>query len=39
LWLTLNRPSKLNAFTVTMADELIDSFTAISEDDAVRVVT
>jgi enoyl-CoA hydratase/carnithine racemase len=38
LWLTLNRPSKLNAFTVTMAHELIDAFTAISEDDAVRVV-
>ena len=38
LWLTLNRPEKLNAFTVTMANELIEAFAAISEDDAVRVV-
>lgn len=38
LWLTLNRPEKLNAFTVKMANELIDAFAAISEDDAVRVV-
>jgi enoyl-CoA hydratase/carnithine racemase len=38
LWLTLHRPEKLNAFTVTMADELIEAFAAISEDDAVRVV-
>jgi enoyl-CoA hydratase/carnithine racemase len=38
LWLTLNRPDKLNAFTVTMANELIDAFAAISEDDTVRVV-
>jgi enoyl-CoA hydratase/carnithine racemase len=38
LWLTLNRPEKLNAFTVTMANELIEAFAAVSEDDAVRVV-
>ena len=26
LWLTLNRPQMLNAFTLQMADELIDAF-------------
>ncbi|MEJ8846675.1 crotonase/enoyl-CoA hydratase family protein [Variovorax rhizosphaerae] len=38
LWLTLNRPDQLNAFTVQMARELIDVFGAINDDDAVRVV-
>jgi enoyl-CoA hydratase/carnithine racemase len=38
MWLTLNRPNKLNAFTVTMAEELIDAFGRISDDDSVRVV-
>ena len=38
LWLSLNRPDQLNAFTVTMANELTDAFTAISEDDTVRAV-
>jgi enoyl-CoA hydratase/carnithine racemase len=38
LWLTLDRPDKLNAFTVTMANELIDAFTAVNADDRVRVV-
>jgi enoyl-CoA hydratase/carnithine racemase len=38
LWLTLNRPDRLNAFTLTMANELIDAFDAASADDAVRVV-
>ena len=38
LLLTLNRPHKLNAFTVTMANELIQAFGEASEDDAVRVV-
>lgn len=38
LWLTLSRPDKLNAFTVTMANELIDAFTAVNADDSVRVV-
>lgn len=38
LWLTLNRPERLNAFTVTMAQELIAAFEAASDDDAVRVI-
>jgi len=38
LWLTLNRPQMLNAFTLQMADELIDAFGRASSDDAVRVV-
>ena len=38
LTLTLNRPDKLNAFTVEMANELIDVFEKVSEDDDVRVV-
>jgi enoyl-CoA hydratase/carnithine racemase len=36
--LTLNRPDKLNTFTVTMANELIEAFAAGQRDDAVRVV-
>jgi len=38
LVLTLNRPEQLNAFTVTMADELEATFRAASEDDAVRAI-
>jgi enoyl-CoA hydratase/carnithine racemase len=38
LTLTLNRPDQLNAFTVDMANELIDAFGRASADDAVRVV-
>ncbi|MDB5848465.1 MAG: Enoyl-CoA hydratase [Rhodoferax sp.] len=38
LTLTLNRPDRLNAFTVRMAEELIDAFTQASDDDAVRAV-
>lgn len=38
LTLTLNRPDALNAFTVDMADELIDVFNQASEDDNVRVI-
>ena len=38
LTLTLNRPGKLNAFTVRMADELIDAFVSASADDAVGAV-
>ena len=38
LTLTLNRPDALNAFTVKMADELIEVFTQASEDDNVRVI-
>ena len=38
LTLTLNRPDKLNAFTATMMNELIDVFTKVNDDDAVRAV-
>jgi enoyl-CoA hydratase/carnithine racemase len=38
LTLSLNRPDKLNAFTVEMAHELIDAFGRASEDDAVGAV-
>lgn len=36
--LTLNRPEQLNAFTVTMAEELEDVFRRVSHDDAVGAV-
>jgi enoyl-CoA hydratase/carnithine racemase len=35
--ITLNRPEKLNAFTGTMMNELIDAFGKIDKDDNVRV--
>lgn len=35
---TLHRPDKMNAFTSTMMQELIDAFDRIDADDAVRVV-
>ncbi|TAL24683.1 MAG: enoyl-CoA hydratase [Aquabacterium sp.] len=38
LTLTLNRPDKLNAFTVQMAEELVDAYRRASEDDAVRAI-
>ena len=38
LTLTLNRPEKLNAFTATMMNEMIDVFTKVNGDDGVRVV-
>jgi enoyl-CoA hydratase/carnithine racemase len=38
LTLTLNRPEALNAFTVEMANELIDVFNEASEDDNIRVI-
>lgn len=38
LTLTLSRPDKLNAFTVEMAEELIDFFTRASEDDSIRAI-
>ena len=38
LTLTLNRPDQLNAFTVTMADELVHAFKRASEDDEVRAI-
>lgn len=36
--LTLNRPEQLNAFTVQMANELVDCFERASDDDAVRAI-
>lgn len=36
--LTLNRPEKLNAFTRTMMDEIIDAIDRTDADDAVRAV-
>jgi len=36
--ITLDRPDQLNAFTVTMADELVDAFDRASADDAVAAV-
>ena len=38
LTVTLSRPDALNAFTVQMADDLLDVVTTASEDDAVRAV-
>jgi len=38
LLLTLNRPEQLNAFTVEMADELVDAFERASADDAVGAI-
>ena len=38
LTLTLNRPANLNAFTVRMAEDLIDAYRDASEDDAVRAI-
>ncbi len=36
--ITLNRPEKLNAWTVTMKDELINAFDMADKDDDVRVI-
>jgi enoyl-CoA hydratase/carnithine racemase len=38
LTLTLDRPDQLNAFTVTMAEELVDAFGRASSDDQVAAV-
>lgn len=38
LTLTLNRPDNLNAFTVEMANELIDFFEKVNDDDDIRVI-
>jgi enoyl-CoA hydratase/carnithine racemase len=38
LTLTLNRPDNLNAFTVTMAEELVDAYDRASADDDVAAV-
>lgn len=36
--ITLNRPDQMNAFTVEMANELVDAFTRVNTDDAARAV-
>ncbi|WP_410211120.1 crotonase/enoyl-CoA hydratase family protein [Aquirhabdus sp.] len=38
LTLTLNRPEEMNSFTVEMANELIDFFTHVNDDDEVGAV-
>lgn len=38
LILTLNRPEQMNAFTVTMANELIDFFHKASDDDDIKAI-
>ena len=38
LTLTLNRPDHMNAFTVEMANELIEVFEQASEDDDIRAI-
>ena len=38
LTIGLNRPDHLNAFTVDMANELVDAFRRASDDDTVRAV-
>ena len=38
LTLTLNRPDKMNAFTVKMANELVDAFERASADDDIRAI-
>ena len=38
LTLKLNRPEKLNAFTLTMMRELIDAFAKAGQDDGVRAI-
>ena len=38
LTLTLHRPEKLNAFTGTMMNEMIDVFTRVNKDDEVRAI-
>lgn len=38
LTITLNRPDRLNAFTLRMKDELVHAFGAASRDNAVRAV-
>lgn len=38
LLLTLHRPEQMNAFTVEMANELVDAFDKASDDGAVRAI-
>lgn len=36
--ITLNRPEKLNAYTVYMGEEIVDVFDRLRDDDAVRAI-
>ena len=38
LTITLNRPDRLNAFTLRMKDELVHAFGEADQNDAVRAV-
>jgi enoyl-CoA hydratase/carnithine racemase len=38
LTITLNRPERMNAFTLRMKDELVDAFRRANDDDSIRVV-
>lgn len=38
LLLTLNRPDKMNAFTVQMCDELVHAYSRANSDDAVKAI-
>jgi enoyl-CoA hydratase/carnithine racemase len=38
LTITLNRPDKMNAYTLKMGDELIDAFTKANQNDDVRCI-
>lgn len=38
VWITLNRPDRLNAITPTMANELLSVFESLVEDHSARVV-
>src|SRR5437762_5665563 len=37
-WITLDRPTELNAISVPMLEELIDALTRIAADDSIRAV-
>ena len=37
-WLTLNRPDRLNAFDLTMCNELADVWAKVRTDDSIHVV-
>ena len=37
-YITLNRPEKLNAFTVTMMSEMLDAFDHIDSKDSIKAV-
>jgi len=38
LTITLNRPDRMNAFTLEMAEELIDVFNRANDDDSIRAI-